>query len=103
METRHRYKDATTYAIGPMEIYRTMTLDDVLTERGVSTFDVVICGNDYVHTSGIRMDENSPAPLIQRPRPRQRDAGKRAAAKVVESDANGRFTGLTQRADKPSR
>ena len=36
---RHRYKDATTDYIGPMEIYRTMSLDDVLTERGLSTLD----------------------------------------------------------------
>ena len=29
----------TTDSIGPMEIYRTMSLDDVLTERGLSTLD----------------------------------------------------------------
>ena len=37
---RARFKDATTDSIGTMEIFRTMTLGDVLEERGLSSLEV---------------------------------------------------------------
>ena len=37
---RQRYKDATTDSIGTMELFRTMTLGDVLKERGLSRIEL---------------------------------------------------------------